>query len=312
LIEARQGLRHQGFDQLFIVPALDLHLQVEGDAVLLGDEFLLDPGDGLERERLLGLLDGAEDAALGDQRVAQVDAVLGQEAVADVIQEPLVEVVAAEVGIAVAGEDLDDAALDLGDRDVEGAAAEVVDEQPLPLGRVRVVGQHGGGRLVDDPDDLQPGELARLAGRRALALVEEGGDGDHRLLDRLAQRLLGALLERPEDDRRDLLGRVLLVAERDRDFLAHPALDRADGTLGGEHELVPRPVADEEAALRVETDDRGEDRVAVLIGEHDGPAVADNRHLAVGRPQVDSEDGFHKCLSRVCPGRSSLRRSSRV
>ena len=37
------------------------------------------------------------------------------------------------------------------------------------LGRVRVVGEHGGGRLVDDPDDLQPGQLARLAGRLPLA-----------------------------------------------------------------------------------------------------------------------------------------------
>ena len=109
-------------------------LQVERDALLLGDEFLLDPGDGLERERLLRFLDGAEDAAPGDERVPQVDAVLGQEAVADEVEQPLVEVVAAEVGIAVAGEDLDDAPLDLGDRDVERAAAEVVDEQPLHLG----------------------------------------------------------------------------------------------------------------------------------------------------------------------------------
>ena len=109
------------------------------------------------------------------------------EAVADVVEEHLVEVVAAEVGIAVAGEDLDDARLDLGDRDVERPAAEVVDQEPLHIGRVGVVGQHGGGRLVDDPDDLQAGQLARLAGRLALALGEEGRDGDHRLLDRRAR-----------------------------------------------------------------------------------------------------------------------------
>ena len=182
-------------------------VQVEGHALLLGDELLLDRGDRLERERLLGVLDGAEDAAPGDERLAQVDAVLLQEPVADVVEQQLVEVVAAEVGVAVAGEDLDDAPLDLGDRDVERAAAQVVDQQPLRLGRVRVVGEHGGGRLVDDPDDLQARQLARLAGRLPLALVEEGRDGDHGLLDRLAQRLLGALLERPEDDRRDLLRR---------------------------------------------------------------------------------------------------------
>ena len=50
---------------------------------------------------------------LATSDVAQVDAVLGLEPVADVVEEQLVEVVAAEVGVAVAGEDLDDAALDL-------------------------------------------------------------------------------------------------------------------------------------------------------------------------------------------------------
>ncbi len=116
------------------------------------------------------------------------------ELVADEVEEQLVEVVAAELGVAVAGEDLDDAVLDLGDRDVEGAAAQVVDQQPLHLGRVRVVGQHRGGRLVDDPDDLQPGQLARLAGRLPLAVVEEGRDRDHRLRHRVAQHLLGPVL----------------------------------------------------------------------------------------------------------------------
>ena len=70
-------------------------------------------------------------------------------------------------------------------------------------------------------------------------------------------------------------------------------------------------LADEQPALRVEADDRGQDRVAVLVGQHDGLAVADDRHLAVGRPQVDAEDGFHECLSRVYPGRPSLRQSPR-
>jgi hypothetical protein len=37
----------------------------------------------------------------------------------------LIEVVAAKLGVAVAGEDFDDAVLDLGDRDIERAAAQV-------------------------------------------------------------------------------------------------------------------------------------------------------------------------------------------
>ena len=90
--------------------------------------------DRLVRERFLGGLDGAQDAAPGDERSAQVDAVLLLEPIADVVEQQLIEVVAAELGVAVAGEDLDDALLDLDDRDVEGAAAQVVDQQPLRSG----------------------------------------------------------------------------------------------------------------------------------------------------------------------------------
>ena len=249
---------------------------------------------GVERQPLLGVLGGAQHAGLGASDFLQVDAVLLGKRVADVVEEQLVEIVAAELGVAVAGQDLDDAVLDLGDRDVERAAAQVVDQQPLHLGGMRVVGQHGGGRLVDDPDDLQSGQLARLAGGLPLAVVEEGGHRDDRLRDRLAQGLLGALLERPQDDRRDFLGRVLLVSEGDRDLLAHLALDRSDGPFRGQHVLVACRLADQQPALRVQADDGGQDRVAVLF-EDDGLAVADDRHLAVGRSQVDADDrlGVH-------------------
>ena len=294
-VQAAERLDQQRLDQVLVLAPVDLHVQVQGHAVLLGDELFLDPGDGVEGELLLGFLDGAEDPRPGRRRLPQVDSVLLVEAVADVVEEQLIEVVAAELRVAVAGEDLDHAVLDLGDRDVERAAAQVVDEEAFLLPRVGVVGEDGGGRLVDDPDDFQPGQLAGLAGGLPLAVVEEGGDRDHGLRDRMSQRLLGAALERPEDDRRDLLGGVLLVAQGDRDFLAHLALDRPDGPLGGEHELVAGRPADEQAALRIEADDRGEDRIAVLL-EDDGLAVPDDGDLAVGRSQVDADDRVHVAI----------------
>ena len=57
-----------------------------------------------------------------------------------------------------------------------------------------------------------------------------------------------------------------------------------------------RRLADEQAALGVEADDRGEDRIPVFL-EDDGLAVADDRDLAVGRSQIDADDGFHEALS---------------
>ena len=47
------------------------------------------------------------------------------------LEEQFVEIVAAELGVAMAGENFDDAVLSLHDGDVEGAAAEIVDEDAM-------------------------------------------------------------------------------------------------------------------------------------------------------------------------------------
>ena len=66
------------------------------------------------------------------------------------VHQDVVDVVAAQVGVAVGGLDLDDAVADLEDRDVERAAAEVEDRDRLVLLLVEPVGERGRGRLVDD------------------------------------------------------------------------------------------------------------------------------------------------------------------
>ncbi len=82
----------------------------------------------------------------------------------DVLQQPqhdhAVEVVAAEMRVAVGGQDLEDPVLHAQDRDVEGAAAEVVDGDHALAEPVQTVGERGGGRLVDDADDVEAGDAA--------------------------------------------------------------------------------------------------------------------------------------------------------
>ena len=73
--------------------------------------------------------------------LAQVDAVLLLELVGEVAEEPHVEVLAAEEGIAVGGLDLEHPVADLQDRDVEGAAAQVVDRDGAAALLVEAVGE---------------------------------------------------------------------------------------------------------------------------------------------------------------------------
>ena len=73
----------------------------------------------------------------------------------------VVDVVAAEVRVAVGRDDLHDVVADLEDRDVERAAAEVVDGDDLVLLLVEAVGERRRGRLVDDALDLEAGDACR-------------------------------------------------------------------------------------------------------------------------------------------------------
>ena len=90
--------------------------------------------------------------------------------------------------------DLEDAVADLENGDVEGAATEVEDQDGLLVLLVEAVGQRGRGRLVDDAQHLETGDLAGVLGGLPLAVVEVRRDGDDRLGDLLAQVLLSVAL----------------------------------------------------------------------------------------------------------------------
>jgi hypothetical protein len=159
----------------------------------------------------LGLLGRFLQALEGHLVVREVDALGVLERLHEPVDDPLVPVVATEVGVAGGRLDLEDALADLEDRDVEGATAEVEDEDGLVLALlVEPVGERGRGRLVDDAQHLEAGDLAGLFGRGALGVVEVRGHGDDGLGDGVAEVGLGVPLQLLQDPGGDLLGRVAL------------------------------------------------------------------------------------------------------
>ena len=123
----------------------------------------------------------------GHRVLAQVDAVLLLELVGDVVDQHFVEVVAAQVRIAVGADHAEHAVGHFQHRDVERAAAQVEDHDLLVLFPIQAVGQGRGRRLVDDPRDFQPGDLAGVFGGLPLGVVEIGRHGDHGLVHLVAQ-----------------------------------------------------------------------------------------------------------------------------
>ena len=133
-------------------------------------------------------LDGAGCVEYPARQHAIAARVLGQaQLFQEVTGDGAVEVVAAERRVAAGRLHLEHAVLQLQDRDVERAAAEIEHREHALGCLVEPVGQRRRGRLVEQAQDLQAGEAAGVARRLALRVVEVGGHGDHRAVERLAE-----------------------------------------------------------------------------------------------------------------------------
>ncbi len=215
---AFQQVRHH----LLQLGAGQLADEVLGARRVRGDEGQVDFGLDGGRELDLGFFRCVFQALQGHLVAlrAEVEAFFLLELGNEPVDDALVEIVAAQVRVAVGRFDLDDAFAHFEDGNVERAAAEVVHGDGLVLLLVEPVGQSSRRGLVDDALYFETGDFACVLGRLALRVVEVGRHGDHGLGDRLAQIGLGALLELLKDHCRDFGRGVFLALRHDGDVVA--------------------------------------------------------------------------------------------
>ncbi|ENO96456.1 NAD-specific glutamate dehydrogenase [Thauera phenylacetica B4P] len=208
---------------------------------------------------------------------------------------------------------------DLDDRDVEGAAAEVI-HGDLGVARllVHAEGERGRGGLVDDALDFQPGDAAGVLGGLALAVVEVGRHRDDGLGHFLAQVVLGGLLHLAQDlgghlRRRDLLAAhlhpgVAVVGLGDGeghhgDVLLHfllfeaaadQALDREQGVPRVGDGLALGRRADQDLAVFGVGDHRRGGARAFGVLDDLRLAAFHHGDAAVGGAEVDADDLAHE------------------
>ena len=173
----------------------------------------------------LGLFGGFLQSLHGDLVVRQVDALCLLEFGNKVIHDALVEIVAAEVRVAVGRQNLDNAVTDVEDGDIERAAAKVIDHDLLLGFLIDTIGQRCGRRLVDDTLDLQTGDLAGVLGGLTLCVIEVCRNGDDRLGDGASQICLGVSLQLLKDHSGNFLRGVLLAVDVHLVIGAHMTLD---------------------------------------------------------------------------------------
>ena len=242
----------------------------------------------------LCLLGSFLQALSGHLILAQVDAVLGLEGVSHPVDDALVEVVAAQMGVAVGGQNFGDAVAHLDDGDIEGAAAQVVDHDLLVIFLIDAVCQRSGSRLVDDTLDVQAGDGAGVLGSLTLAVVEVSGNGDDGLGDRLAQISLRISLQLLQDHSADLLGSVLLAVQGHLVVGTHLTLDGRNGVLGVGDGLTLCDLTDQTVPGLGEANNRRGGAGALGVCDDDGLAALHDSHAAIRSTKVNTNDFAHK------------------
>src|SRR5438093_5326991 len=90
--------------------------------------------------------------------------------------------------VAIRGKHLNPVPLDSHDRDIERSSTEIEDENGLIFIKlIEPVRHGGGGALINNLQNIEPGELTSGDRSRALGIIEVGWNCDHSIRDGLFQ-----------------------------------------------------------------------------------------------------------------------------
>src|SRR5262249_19906628 len=133
--------------------------------------------------------------------------------IGEIVDEPHIEVFAAQERIAVRGLHLENTIANLEDGHVKRATAKVIDRDGARFLLVQPVRKRGSRRLIDDAQHFEAGDLAGILGRLTLRVVEIGWHRDDGLLNLLPEIGFRRLFHLLQDERGYLRGRVSLTVD---------------------------------------------------------------------------------------------------
>ncbi len=220
----------------------------------------------------------------------------------DVIDDPVVPVLAAKTDVALDCDGLEAALRESHEGHVERAAAQVVYQDgllpvrkghprpnvPRPGASLKGVGQGGSSRLVENVQNLQPGDPSGVLGRLTASVVEVGRDGDHGLANR-TQALFGIADQLAQDDGRERLGaKSAPIDLRGKRGIAHAPLDERGYRIGPLQRHIARRRADDRG-VAVDQDGARRQHLSVRVRQRDRlPSIIEGRDGAESRSEIDA------------------------
>ena len=268
-------------------------------------------------EFLLRLLSRFRQPLQGLAIAAQINLVLLFKGIGKPVDDALIEIVAAELRVAVRRLDVKNSIGDAQQGDVKGASTKVEDQDPFDGAAIKSVGQSCCGGLVEDALHRDARQASGVAGGLALRIIEIGGHGHHRRLHRFTQ-VSGRVIHQFADDAgHQLFGRVFPLGHRARhpnlplvvgthrvgnrqaavlQFVPVPAdepLQVREGVAGAEHQLAPGQLTHQQFLILGVSDNGWGGSAALGIGDHVGTTCLQHSDNRIGGPQIDSDDPPH-------------------
>ena len=321
LLDRLHGAFQQVAHQLFQACARQLQLHVNWSAGARGDEGQVNLRLHHLGQLDLGLFRGVLQALQRHAVFAQVDVVLFFEFVDEPVDNPLVNVIASQVGIAVCGLDFHHARADFQHRNIKGAATEVVDGNGFVTLLIQAVRQRRRGRFINNAHHVEPGNFTGLLGGLPLRVVEVRRHGDDRLGNFLAKKIFGCRLQFAENHRRDLrraiqlsgnvhAGVVVLAFDHFvRNALglfvyfveapAHESLDRIHGVFWIGDRLPLGYLSHQTLAGLGDGHNRRRGAGTLLIRYHYRFSTLHYRYYRVRSAQIDSDNLTHNARSSL-------------
>ena len=261
---------------------------------------------GLAGELNLGLFSGLFQTLERHGVLLEINAaILGGKLCGQPVDDDLVKVVTAQMGVTVGGEHLEHAVTQLEDTDIESTAAKVVHSHlHVLVFLVQTVSQGGCGGLIDDTLHIQASNTTGLFGGLALGVREVSGHGNHGLGHFLTEIFLGGLFHLLENHGRNLLRRIKLAVDihaRSVVFaadhfvrhavhlgvhliigLTHETLDAEHGVVGVGDSLTLGRGADFTLTAFGESHHGGSSTLPLVVNDNGGLVALHYSHARVG------------------------------